>query len=283
MRQLADGTAAPTAPRTPVRTVGSRPLTTDDRILLAQISDLHIGAGVGEADPAHRVERVVSALAELDPAPDAVVVSGDLTQLGEPGQYARARELLEPLRMPVHVLPGNHDIRPALRGALLGGVDTGPGDFLQYEARVGRMRLLVCDTIIPGEDGGRLCSKRIGWLEAALAADRTTPTIVAMHHPPLLTGIAEMDAIGFQPASRAQLAALLDQAPNVLRVIAGHVHRAMYSTCGGRAVFSCPSVDVAIRLDLRPGAELGVLDEPPAYALHLLTGGELVTHVQPLP
>jgi len=254
----------------------------DDRILLAQISDLHIGAEPGHADPTRRVEQVVSALAALDPAPDAVVVSGDLAQLGEPAEYARVRDLLAPLAMPVHVLPGNHDIREPLRDALLADVDTGPRDYLQYEARVKGLRLLVCDSIIPAEDGGRLCSKRMGWLEAALAADRKTPTIIAVHHPPLLTGIEEMDEIGFEPESRAQLAALLERAPNVLRVIAGHVHRAMYSTCGGRPVFSCPSVDVAIRLDLRPGAELGVLDEPPAYALHLLTDGELVTHVQPL-
>lgn len=275
--------AARTGPRSPVGAVGSRPLTTDDRILLAQISDLHIGAGVGAADPDHRVERVVSALAELDPAPDAVVVSGDLTQDGDPAQYARARELLAPLRMPVHVLPGNHDIRSALRDALLGGVETGPGDYLQYEARVGGLRLLVCDTIIPGDDGGRLCGERMTWLDAALAADRESPTVVAMHHPPLVTGIAEMDEIGVEPDSLARLAAVLDRAPNVLRVVAGHVHRAMYSTCGGRPVFSCPSADVAIALDLRPGAELGVRDEPPAYALHLVTGGTLVTHVQPLP
>src|SRR6185312_7829098 len=123
----------------------------DDRILLAQLTDLHIGAGVGDADPARRVERVVSAIAALDPAPDAVVVSGDLTQLGEPAQYARVRELLA-------------------------DIDPGPRDYLQYETRVKGLRLLVCDTIIPGEDGGRLCSKRIGWLEEALAADRTTPT-----------------------------------------------------------------------------------------------------------
>jgi 3',5'-cyclic AMP phosphodiesterase CpdA len=254
----------------------------DDRILLAQISDLHIGAGAGHADPARRVEQVVTALAALEPAPDAVVVSGDLAQLGEPAEYARVRDLLAPLAMPVHVLPGNHDVREPLRDALLADVDTGPRDYLQYEARIKGLRLLVCDSIIPGEDGGRLCSKRMGWLEAALAADRETPTVIAVHHPPLLTGIEEMDEIGFEPESRAQLAALLESAPNVLRVVAGHVHRAMYSTCGGRTVFSCPSVDVAIQLDLRPGAELGVLDEPPAYALHLLTDGELVTHVQPL-
>jgi Icc protein len=224
----------------------------------------------------------VAALADLDPAPDAVVVTGDLTQLGDPGEYARVRELLAPLRMPVHTLPGNHDVRAALHDALLRDVDTGPRDFLQYEARVGRLRLLVCDSIIPEEDGGRLCADRISWLDAALAADRESPTVIAMHHPPFLTGIEEMDEIGLEPDSEAQLAALLSRAPNVLRVIAGHVHRAMYSTCGGRAAFSCPSGDVAIRLDLRADADLGVLDEPPAYALHLVTDGTLVTHVQPV-
>jgi 3',5'-cyclic-AMP phosphodiesterase len=225
----------------------------------------------------------VAALADLDPAPDALVVTGDLTQLGEPGQYARVRELLAPLRIPVHTLPGNHDVRGVLHDVLLADVDTGPDDFLQYEARVGRLRLLVCDTIIPGEDGGRLCADRIAWLDAALAADREAPTVVAMHHPPLTTGIEAMDEIGLEPGSQAALAEILGRAPNVLRVIAGHVHRPMYSTCGGRPVFSCPSADVAIRLDLRPGGELGVLDEPPAYALHLVTNGTLVTHVQPLP
>jgi 3',5'-cyclic-AMP phosphodiesterase len=263
--------------------VGSPALATDDRILLAQISDLHIGAGVGDADPARRAERVVAAVAALDPAPDAVVVTGDLTQLGGPEEYTRVVELLAPLAMPVHPLPGNHDVRAALHNALLAGVDTGPGDFLQYDVHVGRVRLLVCDTIVPGEDGGRLCAERIGWLDAALAADREAPTVVAMHHPPLTTGIEAMDQIGLEPGSQEELARVLARAPNVLRVIAGHVHRPMYSTCGGRTVFSCPSSDVAIRLDLRAGAELGVLDEPPAYALHLVTDGTLVTHVQPLP
>src|SRR5207248_2537491 len=159
-------------------------------------------AGIGAADPARRVERVVSALAALDPAPDAVVVSGDLTQLGQPAQYARVRELLAPVGMPVHVLPGNHDVREALRAAFLADVDTGPGEFVQYEARVRGLRLLVADTIIPGRDGGQMCAERIHWLDAALAADRKTPTIVAMHHPPILTGIAEMDEIGFEPESR---------------------------------------------------------------------------------
>ena len=104
-----------------------------------------------------------------------------------------------------------------------------------------------------------------------------------MHHPPLLTGIAGMDEIGLETPTRwPSSPPSSSRAPNVLRVVAGHVHRAMYSTpAAARPVFSCPSTDVAIALDLRAGAELGVLDEPPAFALHLVTDGSRDHHVQP--
>src|SRR6266568_1553993 len=107
-------------------------MSTDERLLLAQISDLHVGVGVGDGEAAGRLEAVVGAVASLDPAAAAVVVTGDLVRSGEPAEYERVRELLAPLRMPVHVLPGNHDDRDALRAALLpGALDTASG-FVQY-------------------------------------------------------------------------------------------------------------------------------------------------------
>jgi 3',5'-cyclic-AMP phosphodiesterase len=257
-------------------------MTADDRVLLAQLSDLHVGAGGTEHGPEERLAAVVSAVAALVPAPDAVLITGDITQHGRPAEYARVRELLAPLRMPLHVLPGNHDERTALRAAFAPtDPDAMPG-FVQFTARVGGVRVLACDTQEPGRDGGRLCPQRLGWLERQLAADRATPTVVAMHHPPLLTGIEAMDAIGLDTATRAALDDLLRAAPNVLRVVAGHVHRTMLATAGGRTVFTCPSADVAIALDLAPGAPLAVLDEPPAFAVHLVTAAGLTTHVQPV-
>jgi Icc protein len=257
-------------------------MSTDDRILLAQISDLHISVGSGDRAPARRLEAVVAAVAALDPAPDAMVATGDLVQHGSPAEYERVRELLGPLRMPIHVLPGNHDDRDALRAALLPGEPPGPSGFVQYVRRAGPLRLVVCDTTEPCRDGGRLCAERMGWIARALADDRETPTLVAMHHPPLVTGIRGMDAIGLDHPTRAELDDVLSHAPNIHRVLAGHVHRAMLATCGGCPVFTCPSVDVAIALDLSGGAELSVRDEPPAFALHLLASGGLTTHVQPV-
>jgi len=257
-------------------------MTADDRVLIAQISDLHIGVTGRDRDPADRLGAVVAAIAALDPAPDAVVVTGDVTQNGRASEFARVRELVAPLAMPVHVMPGNHDDPAELRAAFPpAGEDAMPA-FVQFTADAAGVRLVVCDTHEPGADGGRLCDERLAWLDRALAADRATPTIVAMHHPPLLTGVEAMDEIGLDASTRAALDRLLEAAPNVLRVVAGHVHRAMFATAAGRPVFTCPSTDIALVLDLAPAAALAVHDEPPAFALHLVTGADVTTHVQPV-
>jgi 3',5'-cyclic-AMP phosphodiesterase len=257
-------------------------MSIEDRALLAQISDLHIQVGAGDRTPTARAEAVVAAVAALVSAPDSVLVTGDLVHHGAPAEYERVRELLAPLRMPVHVLPGNHDDRDALRATLGALAGTSLGSFVQYTARSGSVRLVVCDTTEPGRDGGRLCDQRLAFIDEALAADRDTPTLLAMHHPPLVTGIRVMDEIGLDDASRTALADLLDQAPNVRRIVAGHVHRAMFGRLGRCPVFTCPSTDLAIQLDLAGSTEIAVVDEPPAFALHLASGGGLTTHVQPV-
>jgi len=85
-------------------------------VLVAQLSDLHICAEWEGVDPALQVERVVEAIRTLPNPVDAVVVTGDLADDGGAENYRRARQLLERLGAPFHVLPGNHDDRRRLRG-----------------------------------------------------------------------------------------------------------------------------------------------------------------------
>ena len=85
--------------------------------VLAQISDLHLRVDGDDLGAARALEAAVAALLELRPAPDAVLVSGDLGEHGEAREYTRARELLAPLPMPVHMLAGNHDDAEALAEA----------------------------------------------------------------------------------------------------------------------------------------------------------------------
>ena len=226
--------------------------------ILAQLSDPHVRVWPDDQGAAAALVRAVEAVLALDPLPDAVLMSGDLAETAAAAEYERVRELLTPLPMTVHVLPGNHD-----------QLDwDGP-----YAADVGDLRLIACDTTKPGEDDGRL---DLEWLEAQLAAS-PAPTIVAMHHPPLLTGIGGLDAIGLPAEQRAALGALLARSPHVRRVVAGHVHRAAFATLGGCAVVTCPSTNLQSKLEIgTPG--FSTVAEPPAFLVHTAD----VAHVQPI-
>jgi 3',5'-cyclic-AMP phosphodiesterase len=251
--------------------------------VIAQLSDPHVDVGPGDTGSSEALAAAVAAVGRLDPAPDAVLLSGDLTNRSDAASYERVRELLAPLSTPVHVLPGNHDDREALRTWFtddpVAGAPTAP---FQYALRCGDVRLVVCDTTVPGRDDGRLDAGALAWLERELAAEPSVPTIVAMHHAPLLTGIVAMDAIGLPEADRAGLAALLARSPQVRRVVAGHVHRACFALLGGCGVFACPSTHLQVAWD-PAGADIALEPAPPSYALHtVLAGGEVVTLVQPV-
>ena len=55
------------------------------------------------------MERALGTLVERS-APELVVASGDLTHRGRPEQHERASRFLRGLGLPLHVIPGNHDI-----------------------------------------------------------------------------------------------------------------------------------------------------------------------------
>ncbi len=245
--------------------------------LLAQLSDPHVNDE--EDAPAGALARAVGAVGALDPAPGAVLVTGDLAEHGRAAEYERVRELLAPLAMPVHLLGGNHDDAEALRAVFPAGE---PGGDYRYAASCGPLRLVVCDTTRPGRDDGHLPPDRLAWLESTLAEDAETPTLVAMHHLPLETGIAAMDALGIAAAERAGLAEVVARHPQIRRIVTGHVHRPVVGELGGCPVVACPSTHAQIALDLTGSDRLALAAEPPAFALHLAREGEIVSHLKPV-
>jgi 3',5'-cyclic-AMP phosphodiesterase len=245
--------------------------------LLAQLSDPHLDVGPGDRGSAQALAAAVAAVLALRPLPDAVVITGDIANGGAAAEYARAYELLEPLPMPVHVLPGNHDDREALRERF-----ALPGDGpLQYVAKCGELRLVVCDTQRPGRDDGALDGGRLEWLQAQLDAEPRTPTIVAMHHPPMTIGLPVLDAIGIAEPERIALGELLARSWQVRRLIAGHVHRTAFGVHGSCAVFTCASTHLQAPLEIG-SRELRLVEERPVIAVHAALDGGLVSHVQPV-
>lgn len=251
-------------------------------MLIAQITDTHIKAGgkpvCGRVDSAAMLRACVADLLRRDPLPDLVLLTGDLADDGRAQDYALLRQLLAPLPMPLYLLAGNHDQRAALRSAFTGarfGYLGQCGEFLQYALDLGPLRLLVLDTVVPGQCGGRLCARRLAWLAERLAQD-ARPVIIAMHHPPFASGIAHMDAVGLEGADA--LERLLRQHPQVERLLCGHLHRAIECRFATALASTCPSSAHQIALDLRANGPEQFVLEPPGYQLHLWHAGRLVTH-----
>jgi len=247
-------------------------MTADGPALLVQLTDLHIQVGPGDGAAARATAAAVDAVRALSPPPHAVLVTGDVAESGSAREYERARELLAPLGLPVHVVPGNHDDPDGL-AAHLGW--EGPHG---YAARAGGIRVVALDSTQPGKDDGLLSSERLAWIEAELDAD-PSPTVVAMHHPPLLTGIPALDRMGIPADQRAALASLLASSPQVVRVIAGHVHRATFGTLGRCGVVAAPAAYLEARLEIG-GTILDLVEAAPGFALHVALGDECASHVQ---
>src|SRR6202000_432492 len=90
-------------------------------IHIAQISDLHIKPpgtlAYGRVDTAKALELCVATLNEFSPAPDFVVISGDLADTPTSEEYDYLKRLLAPLKLPFAAIPGNHDSRELMREA----------------------------------------------------------------------------------------------------------------------------------------------------------------------
>jgi 3',5'-cyclic AMP phosphodiesterase CpdA len=246
--------------------------------LLAQLSDPHVGALWAGGDPAAGLAAAVETVLSMPVRPDAVLVSGDLSDNATDAEYEQVRELLAPLRAPLYVLPGNHDDRGVLRRHF--EVPGAAGEPVQYSVDLGPMRLVVVDTTLPGEVPGALDAERLARLDGELAAVPEAPTLVAMHHPAFATGVPAWDALNLPASDRVAFAEVVGRYPQVRRVLAGHVHRTIAGQVAGRVALTVPSTYVQGRLTF--GDEIEIANEPAGFALHVVVDGEIVSHVQPV-
>jgi hypothetical protein len=103
-----------------------------------------------------------------------------------------------------------------------------------------------------------------------------------MHHPPFAIGVPAADAIGLPAQDRHALAAVLARHPQVLGVVAGHVHRAVAGMIAGRPALTAPSTYAQLRLDVSAATRLEMVSAPAGFLVHALVDGELASHVQPV-
>jgi Icc protein len=252
----------------------SRAMT--DPVLLVQLSDLHIGANENGVDPVPRLEAVVEAVRSLPNEVDAVLVSGDLTHDGGRPEFQVVRQLLERLDAPLHVMPGNHDDRALARETF--DLPGAGGEPVNYSVDVDGLRVVVFDSNVPGQDPGRYDPEQLRWLDSELRAQPERPTLLAMHHPPLATGVREWDGINLEPGQREALAEVVARHPQLRAIVGGHLHRIAASALAGCPVLAVPSTYLQAQPDFHTeGVEFG---GTPGFALHALLDGEFSSQVE---
>jgi 3',5'-cyclic AMP phosphodiesterase CpdA len=241
-------------------------------MLIAQLTDLHVLAGgalaYGRVDTLGHLRRAVDHLNALPL--DAIVITGDLIDDGRAESYATLRPELDRLTAPWWPIPGNHD------GSAFWDVfadrmdDAQPG--LGHVVRLPGLRIVMLDTTVPGASGGRVDAARAEWLARVMPGN--APPLLALHHPPVATGIAHMDRIGLAGADR--LSGVLG---SPLAILAGHIHRTIQATLAGTPVIVAPSPAHAVTLDLDPEAPASLTLEPPGVLLHEIGAHGLRTHL----
>jgi outer membrane protein assembly factor BamB len=184
-----------------------------------QLSDPHVGAAAGL--PHLRV--VLAEIEKLSPKPRLVVVTGDLTEKGDPREFRQYREEVEAFTqrssIPVLSALGNHDARWNPLGRRELGGEPWPRALV-----LGDLGFLALDSSLTFGQHGHLSRRQLADALAAIASrPQAKDWIVALHHPPGHGSFLDDPALPLE---------LLARAP-VCLVLTGHGHAHRHWDHGG--------------------------------------------------
>lgn len=209
------------------------------------------------------VAAIEEALPRIGPV-DALLVTGDVSDDGSLESYELFRSMIEPLGLPVLAIPGNHDLREPMRAAFRDLGLFAEAGRLNWVRDVGGLRIVGIDTLVEGSGGGVVDEATLGFLEDALAIGG--PVLLALHHPPFLSGIRFMDAIGL--AGIDALRDVLERSAADIRIVCGHLHLVATGSVGRIPVIVGPSTCSTFRLDFRPDAPVGFFAGGGGFMVH---------------
>jgi len=230
-----------------------------ESIRVLHLTDPHLFA---EADGALRgtvtqdsLQRVLDHYEAGDWRADRALITGDLIQDDSAEAYDRFRELLLPLNMRMHCIPGNHDIRDLMRP-----ICSRPPFSYCAKEEIHDWLLLGLDSCIRGEDGGEITAEEFDRMDLVISESSAKHIMVCLHHPPVPMGSTWLDTVLLKNGD--ELLERLQAAERVRLIVFGHVHQPYDAEHLGMQVIGTPSTCS----QFKPGSDDFALDDrPPAY------------------
>lgn len=228
---------------------------------IAHVSDTHYLGGrralYGSVDTDRSLARALEQLERSGTNPSAIVITGDLADLGEPDAYERLKGELEPvaarMRSRIVWVMGNHDERAPFSSILLGEEPSGAPQDRIYD--IDGLRIIALDSSVPGYHHGELTEAQLSWLEAVLAVPAAHGTLLALHHPPIPTPVELMAIIELQDQPKF---ADVIRGTDVRGILAGHLHYSTFGSFAGIPVSVAAATCYTIDASAEPDTLLGV-------------------------
>jgi 3',5'-cyclic-AMP phosphodiesterase len=246
---------------------------------LAQISDMHVGAGVQPNGLTASQSLIATLEAVARRRPNAIIATGDLVNDEKPHEYEELARILRDASAPVFLLPGNHDDRDAVRAAFPGHTYLPRSGPLSYVLNQFPLRVVMVDAIVPGEVGGCFTPAHADWLDGVLKKAPEKPTMVAVHHPPFESYDRLFDTIALAQADL--FAGIIARHPQVIRIVCGHHHRTVVSAAAHAPIVCAPSTAWTYGLATLGDDQIApITPEPAGFLLHLWRpDSRLATHL----
>lgn len=238
---------------------GLPPAGAQDRLCFLNLSDLHAsssqakqGSGLSRSIGLE-LRSLVSEFNRLDDL-DFVVLTGDLVVDPSPPNLEEVRDILNTLRVPYYVIPGNHDLPdPARSGkpdlpSSFARVFEGRGPFSgqtywSEDPKEG-WHLVGLDSTVPGTWEGEISPAQLRWLKEDLERNAGKATILLSHHGLIAHHAWDEEGAwrGYEVRNAEQVRTLLEHYPSVCIVVSGHHHFCSYRERNGIAYVSCPAL-----------------------------------------
>lgn len=212
---------------------------------LLHLSDTHLLAGdkklFGQLETEAKLEALFQRVSESAVDLTAIVITGDLTDLGEPEAYQKLADIVNPwaatLGADVAWVMGNHDEREPFSEILMGAgpVNTPQDRVYQWDG----LRVIALDTSVPGYHHGQLTPHQIQWLRDQLSTPAPRGTLLAMHHPPIPTPVTLMGMIELEDQEVFWEAI---SGSDVRGILAGHLHYSTFTVAYGLPVSVAPGM-----------------------------------------
>lgn len=203
---------------------------------------------------------------------DAIIATGDITDTGDFESFCAFRNQIERLGIPYFMVPGNHDLQAPMLSCFNDVITLEAGSQkVNWVQDVNEIRLIGLDTSLPNESGGMLDEKTLGFLSESILGAKDKPILIALHHPPFQSGIQFMDKIGLKNSQ--DLDDILNDVPNEIRLISGHLHSTMIASLGNNIAISSAAISSSFLVDYREDAPIGFSTTSTGYMVHEWNNG----------